>query len=81
MALRDRALVEQSGTGLLSFATGEESNTSFEMDLRLLQPLESWIGRKVDLFFDLNNVTDTRVIDSLAVRGRSFFVGVQGTFP
>lgn len=78
---RDRALVEQSGTGLLSFATGEESNTSFEMDLRLLQPLESWIGRKVDLFFDLNNVTDTRVIDSLAVRGRSFFVGVQGTFP
>lgn len=77
---RDRALVEQSGTGLLSFATGAESDTSFELDLRLLQPLESWIGQKLDVFVDVDNVTDTRVIDSLVVRGRSFFFGVQGSF-
>lgn len=78
---RSRALIEQSGTGLLSFATGEKSDPSFEMDLRLLQPLERWLGREIDLFFDVNNVTDNRVIDSLAVRGRSFLAGIRGSFP
>lgn len=78
---RDQAIIEQSGTGLLSFATNEMSNTSFEMDLRVTQPLEKWLGRRIEVFADVQNVTDNRVIDSLVVRGRSFFVGVRASFP
>jgi len=78
---RDRAIIEQSGTGLLSFATNEESNTSFEMDLRVTQPLEKWLGRQVEVFADVKNVTDNRVINSNVVRGRSFFAGVRASFP
>ncbi|MFO0688335.1 MAG: TonB-dependent receptor [Myxococcota bacterium] len=78
---RDRAVIERSGTGSSSFATGAESNTSFELDMRLRQPLEPWLGRKLELFADVQNVTDNRVVDSYVVRGRSFLIGLRGTFP
>lgn len=78
---RSRALIEPTGTGLGSFVTGEESNTSFTLDLRLRQPLEQWLGRNVELFTDVHNVTDNRVIDSYVVRGRAFLIGIRGRFP
>ncbi len=78
---RDRAIIEGSGTGLLSFAGDDESNTSFSLDMRVVQPLEKLLGRRVEVFADLLNVTDNRVIDSLAVRGRSFVVGLRASFP
>lgn len=78
---RDRALIERSGTGLGSFATDEESNTSFELDMRLRQPLDRWLGHGIEVFTDLQNVTDNRVIDSYVVRGRSFLIGIRGHFP
>ncbi|MEZ4352153.1 MAG: TonB-dependent receptor [Myxococcota bacterium] len=77
---RDRAILEGSGTGLVSFALDAESNTAFDLDLRLQQPLERWLGAKLVLFADVNNVTDNRVIDSYVVRGRSFFLGLRGEF-
>ena len=63
------------------FATDAESNTSFELDMRLRQPLEQWLGRKLEIFTDVQNVTDNRVIDSNVVRGRSFLIGLRGNFP
>ncbi len=78
---RSRALIERSGTGLAGFTTEEESNTSFELDLRLRQPLEQWLGRRLELFADVQNVTDNRVIDSNVVRGRSFLIGLRGLYP
>lgn len=77
---RDRAVIENSGTGLLSFATSAESNTSFDLDFRLVQPLEEYVGHRIDLFADLQNATDNRVIDSNVVRGRRFFVGMKWEF-
>lgn len=78
---RGPALIEPSGTGLLSFASGEESNSSFTLDLRLRQPLERWLDHPIELFTDVHNVTDNRVIDSYVVRGRSFVIGLRGRFP
>ncbi|MBK7948301.1 MAG: TonB-dependent receptor [Deltaproteobacteria bacterium] len=78
---RDRAVIEPTGTGSISFATRDESNTSFELDMRLRQPLEQWLGHKLELFTDVQNVTDNRVIDSNVVRGRSFLIGLRGNFP
>jgi len=78
---RDRAVIEPTGTGSISFATDAESNTSFELDMRLRQPLEQWLGRKLEIFTDVQNVTDNRVIDSNVVRGRSFLIGLRGNFP
>ena len=78
---RSHALIERTGTGSGSFATGEESNSSFTLDMRLRQPLEQWLGRNVELFTDVNNVTDNRVIDSYVVRGRQFLIGIRGRFP
>ncbi|MBY0401184.1 TonB-dependent receptor [Myxococcota bacterium] len=78
---RSRAIIERSGTGLGSFATNQRSNTSFELDMRLRQPLERWLHHDVDLFADVQNVTDNRVIDSYVVRGRAFLIGIRATFP
>jgi len=78
---RDRAVIEPTGTGSISFATGAESNSSFELDMRLRQPLEPWLGRDLEVFTDLQNVTDNRVIDSNVVRGRAFLIGLRGSFP
>ncbi len=78
---RSRALIERTGTGLGSFATGEESNTSFTLDMRLQQPVEQWLGCDVEIFTDVQNVTDNRVIDSYVVRGRAFLIGIRGHFP
>ena len=78
---RSRALIERSGTGLAGFATNQESNTSFELDLRLRQPLDEWLGHGLEIFGDVQNATDNRVIDSYVVRGRSFLIGIRGRFP
>ena len=78
---RGRAVIERSGTGLAGFATNQESNSSFELDLRLRQPLRPWLDHDVDLFVDVQNATDNRVIDSYVVRGRSFLIGLRGRFP
>ncbi|MEZ4279762.1 MAG: TonB-dependent receptor [Myxococcota bacterium] len=78
---RSRALIERSGTGLAGFTTEEESNTAFEMDLRLRQPLDRWLDHSLELFADVQNVTDNRVIDSNVVRGRAFLIGVRGRYP
>jgi outer membrane receptor protein involved in Fe transport len=77
---RDRALIENSGTGLVSFVTDARSRDSFDVDMRLRQPLEQWIGVEVDLFVDGGNLSDNRVVDSNQIRGRSFFAGIQGRF-
>jgi outer membrane receptor protein involved in Fe transport len=77
---RDRAILESSGTGLLSFATNEMSNSSFDLDFRLIQPLEEFMGVSVDVFADLQNATDNRVVNSSVVRGRSFLVGLKWNF-
>jgi len=74
---RDRALVEGSGTGLLSFTTDVRSDPSLVLDARLVQPL----GEHVEVYADLRNLTDERVVDSLVVRGRTFFVGLRARFP
>lgn len=74
---RGRALVEASGTGLVSFASLDESDPSWVVDLRLAQPLG---GSGLELYADLFNVTDQRVVDSYVVRGRTWFVGLRGRF-
>ena len=70
------ALIERSGTGLLSFVSNDYSDSSLDVDVRALQP----IGENIELYFDLYNVTDNRVVDSYVVRGRSYFVGVRFRF-
>ncbi len=75
---RDRALIEASGTGLVSFVTTDQSRDSYEIDARVLQPLEQWLGIEMDLFVDGNNLNDNRVRDSYQIRGRSFLAGIQG---
>lgn len=70
---RGRALTETSGTGLLGFATTENSDPSWIVDLRLVQPL-AW---GMELYADVFNVNDERVVDSYVVRGRSFFGGLR----
>lgn len=77
---RDEAIVETSGTGLLSFAGNRKSDPSFDVDLRVLQPLDRWLHQRMDLFVDARNVTDNRVIDSNVVRGRSFLAGLKWNF-
>jgi outer membrane receptor for ferrienterochelin and colicin len=73
---RDTAATETSGTGLLGFASPDRSDPSVVVDLRLLQPLYEGIS----LFVDVYNVSDTRIVDSYVVRGRSFLVGLRGSF-
>lgn len=75
---RDRALIETSGTGLVSFVTTNQSRDSYEVDVRLLQPLSQWLGIEMDFFVDGNNLSDNRVRDSYQIRGRSFLAGFQG---
>jgi len=73
---RGRALTETSGTGLLSFASTEMSDPSWIVDLRIVQPLR-W---GIELYADVLNVNDERVVDSYVVRGRSFFGGLRARF-
>ncbi len=73
---RGRALTETSGTGLLSFGTAERSDPSLVIDLRLVQPL----GRHLELYADLFNATNERIVDSYVVRGRTAFVGLRARF-
>jgi outer membrane receptor protein involved in Fe transport len=74
---RGKSLIETSGTGLVSFASETESDPSLVVDLRVVQPLgESGL----ELYADLFNVTDERVVDSNVVRGRTWFVGLRGRF-
>ena len=73
---RGEALQEGSGTGLFAFVTPELTNPSWTIDLRVVQPLR----RGLELYADLFNVGDERVVDSNLVRGRTLFVGLRGTF-
>jgi outer membrane receptor protein involved in Fe transport len=73
---RDRALKETSGTGSIGFATTDKSDPSVLLDMRILQP----IGKRFALYADFLNLTDTRVVDSYVVRGRTFFGGVRANF-
>jgi outer membrane receptor for ferrienterochelin and colicins len=73
---RGRALLETSGTGLVGFTGADHSDPSVIVDARVVQP----IGSRVELYADLFNLTDERVVDSYVVRGRSFFVGVRAHF-
>ena len=73
---RSSALIEGSGTGLLSFAQADRSDPSFTLDLRLIQPISDGYS----FYGDLYNATDNRVVDSYVVRGRSFFVGARAVF-
>lgn len=70
---RSRALTETSGTGLSSFASGAYSDPSWVLDLRVTQPVLD----RYAVYLDLNNLTDTQVVDSYQIRGRTFFVGIR----
>lgn len=74
---RGEALTETSGTGLSTFGSLEESDPSLTVDLRVVQPLGA---SRFELYADLFNVTDERIVDSYVVRGRTLFVGVRGSF-
>ena len=73
---RDRALTETSGTGLLGFGSPQLSDTATFVDLRVLQPVRPWL----DLYVDLDNLTDERVQDSYPVRGFTVFFGLRARF-
>jgi outer membrane receptor protein involved in Fe transport len=73
---RGEALRERSGTGQFAFVDPEPTNPSWTVDLRIVQPLRSGL----ELYADLLNVGDERVVDSYVVRGRTLFVGLRGAF-
>jgi outer membrane receptor for ferrienterochelin and colicins len=70
---RDSALIETIGTGLLSSTSTEESDPSLIVDIRVAQPIRDG----VELYADFLNVTNEDNIDSYAIRGFTFFVGVR----
>ncbi len=70
---RDRALFEGSGTGLLGFASDQQTDPSLVLDARITQP----IGEHAEIYLDGFNLTDEESVDSYAVRGRAFFVGLR----
>lgn len=70
---RDRAWVEGSGTGSVGFSDLTRSDQSWVLDMRLQQPVRPGLV----LYFDLHNLTNTDVVDSYEIRGRSFFLGVR----
>jgi len=73
---RGRALVENSGTGLLGFTSGERSDPSLFVDLRLSRK----IGDFMEVYTDLRNLGDERVEDSYVVRGRTWLLGFRMNF-
>jgi outer membrane receptor protein involved in Fe transport len=76
---RDKAIIENSGTGLLGFADPLTlSRSAFILDARIVQPLPWWPN--VQVYLDGKNLTNTRIIDSYAVRGRTFFVGIRANW-
>jgi outer membrane receptor for ferrienterochelin and colicins len=76
---RDRAVIETSGTGLLGFSDPSTlSDPAFLLDVRIAQPLPRW--PHVEVYLDAINLTNTRIIDSYAIRGRTFFVGIRASF-
>jgi outer membrane receptor for ferrienterochelin and colicins len=74
---RGSALVETSGTGLASFTDQDErSDPSLILDLRVIQPIRSGL----ELYADFQNLTNEDAVDSYAIRGFAFFVGVRADF-
>ncbi len=74
---RSGVIPEGSGTGSLSFAdASERTNPSYSIDLQAVQPIQSWLN----LYFNVENVTDEDREDSYAARGRTWYVGIRGTF-
>jgi outer membrane receptor protein involved in Fe transport len=74
---RGPVIPEGSGTGLLSFASGDKTDPSYQLDFRVAQPF--WDDR-IRLHFDVVNVTNERREDSYAIRGRQFIAGISGEF-
>ena len=72
---RGSAVTETSGTGGYGFVSPHKSDPSVQLDLRMLQPIRG----RFELYADFYNLTDTRVVDSYVVRGRSFFFGVRAS--
>lgn len=70
---RSSAVIEGSGTGLVSFSTADRSIPSLHLDLRVAQPL----FERFELYADVRNATNNRFEDSYIVRGRTFFVGAR----
>jgi outer membrane receptor for ferrienterochelin and colicins len=71
---RGPAIVEASGTGLASFADSQtESDPSLILDLRVTQPVREGVA----LYMDFQNMTNEAAVDSYAIRGFTFFVGVR----
>jgi len=74
---RGRAVIETSGTGLLSFAQFEKSDDSLFLDLRVSRPVP---GLAAEIYADFRNLTNQRVEDSNVVRGRTWFLGFRMRF-
>jgi len=70
---RGKALTEVSGTGFGLFTSLEESKPSWQVDLRMTQQVTD----ELQLYFDVYNATDTRIVDSYVIRGRHFFGGLR----
>lgn len=73
---RSSALVETSGTGLLGFTASERSTPSWVVDFRISQP----VGERFEVYADLANAFDRKVVDSYQIRGRTLFVGLRMNF-
>ncbi|MEX2207073.1 MAG: TonB-dependent receptor [Myxococcota bacterium] len=73
---RNGALMEASGTGSASFASLDRSHPSWVVGLRLRQPIRAGLS----LYLDLDNVTNTKAVDSYEIRGFNAFVGVRYQF-
>jgi outer membrane receptor protein involved in Fe transport len=74
---RGEAVTETSGTGLISFSNPAAlSDPSVLLSTRIAQP----IGERFELFVDVDNLSDVRVQDSYAIRGRTVFGGVRVRF-
>jgi outer membrane receptor for ferrienterochelin and colicins len=70
---RSPAIIETSGTGIASFAGIEKSHRSLVINARVAQPLRSG----VEVYVDLQNLTGEKAVDSYAIRGFTFFVGLR----
>jgi len=73
---RDGALMEGSGTGGVGFTTTEHSHPSWVLGMRLRQPIRAGLS----VYIDLDNITNTKAVDSYEIRGFNAFVGVRYQF-
>ena len=72
-------VTDNIGIGTTTGADPEDAPSSFVLDARLEQPLP--LPGRITVYADLFNLTDESQVDSYAVRGRTFFVGIRGEIP